>query len=331
MRELVIHTGLDAGLLGELAGEMACNQPQLLGQGISLQPGEAFLAAALRNDWTAWRWRERRRLWKPWRRGDHVWTVAHGLVHPLLQERRFGRLQRQTAAMGFRMAVVVHLLDGREQLARDYARALISLRFCGSLDDYVDQQLEQHAQRYRLDQLFEPLLEWLGARGLRFVRHSSRPGGRLPTTWDTLDTLGGAGPRGGSGGSLRAPLPPPVWRSPEERPATWSLRRVRLAQELLQHQQQPPRGRQREQLRRRLEERLAQPHGLEPTVESWADVLQLPGVPSSFCAAQERLGLKVWGLGWPDTASSTALARALATPPRRRRRQARRRSSRRSG
>jgi hypothetical protein len=284
----------------------------------------------LQNNWTPWRRHARLRLWKPWRRHDHLWSVAPGLVAPLLQERRFHRLQQQVAAMDFRLAVVVHLLDGPEQLARDYVRALTALRFCGSLQDYAARQLEHHPQRYLVDRLFEPLLGWLGARGLRFVRHPAAPGDRLATTWQTLDALGGAGRPVRHAKPAAADAAAAAWASmPPPAPAI-SLRQVQLTQELLRDLGQPPRGRQREQLRRSLEARLAACEGVEPGVTSWAEALSAGTVPASVSVAQERLGLKVWGLGWPSTASSTALAESLSVTPRQRR-QAIRRSRRRSG
>ncbi|WP_043369114.1 hypothetical protein [Cyanobium sp. PCC 7001] len=329
-RELVIHTGLDPTLISELALEASLNRKQLRKRGISLHPGAALVPAVLRNNWQAWRQHERLRLWKPWRRDDHLWAVAPSLVNPLLQERRLSRLQHQVGAMGFRLAVVVHLLDGREQLARDYVRALTALRFCGSLDDYVARQLERHPQRYLVDRLFEPLLEWLGARGLRFVLHSAAPADRLATTWGTLDHLGGAGPLDSTTPPIMAPETARTWAAPVPLTAGLSLHQVKVAQELLQGLGHPPRGRQREQLRKSLEARVAAAASDEPPVHSWAVALGAGAAPAGVSLAQDRLGLKVWGMGWPATASSLALADSMALTPRRRR-QAMRRSRRRSG
>ncbi|EDY37468.1 hypothetical protein CPCC7001_346 [Cyanobium sp. PCC 7001] len=105
---------------------------------------------------------------------------------------------------------------------------------------------------------------------------------------------------------------------------------MKVAQELLQGLGHPPRGRQREQLRKSLEARVAAAASDEPPVHSWAVALGAGAAPAGVSLAQDRLGLKVWGMGWPATASSLALADSMALTPRRRR-QAMRRSRRRSG
>lgn len=316
-RELLLHTGFDAGLIAELAAEVAANRRELRRWGLCAHPGEALVPAVLRNDWAAWRRLERRRLWKPWRRHEHLWAVAPGLVPSLLQERRFGRLQQQVEERGFRLAIAVHLFDGREQLARDYARSLVALRCTGSMETFAARQLAQHPQRYRLDRLFEPLLEWCGTRGLRFVLHPPARGERLATTWSTLSLFGGAGCRELPASSEDAVTPPPSWRPAGPMVPDISPAAVALARQWLQGADQPPRGPRRrqqlQQLKAQLEGARPQPPGAgsgQPGEQggyaSWADFLDAPPLADEIAAAQQRLGLKVWGMDWPERGPITA-------------------------
>ncbi|MBE9171821.1 hypothetical protein IQ216_01600 [Cyanobium sp. LEGE 06143] len=311
-RELLLHTGLDGGLMAELAADVSANRRQLRRHGISAHPGETLLPAVLRNDWSAWNRLERGRLWKPWRRHEHLWAVAPGLVPSLLQERRFGRLRQQVDERGFQLAIVVHLFDGREQLARDFARCLMAFRCAGSYDAFAARQLERHPQRYRLDRLFEPLLEWCGARGLRFVLHPPGGGHRLASTWTTLSLFGGAGcsdlPASG-GESMTAP---PPWQAGLPISPDLSPRAVALAQQCLQGLNQPPRGERRQQLRRKLKAQLAGSSLDEAPKTSWADLFDAPSLAAEFAEAQQRFGLRVWGMDWPAQGPITPAALPLA-------------------
>lgn len=307
-RELLLHTGLDGGLIAELAADVAANLPQLRRRGICAHPGEALLPAVLGNDWTAWKRLERGRRWKPWRRHEHLWAVAPGLVPSLLQERRFGRLQQQVEEQGFRLAIAVHLFDGREQLARDFARCLIGLRCIDSYDAFAARQLEQHPQRYRLDRLFEPLLEWCGARGLRFVLHPPAGGERLASTWTTLSLFGGAGCPERPGSSDEATPSQPPWQAGLPIPPDLSPRAVALAQQCLQGLDQPPRGQRRQQLRQQLKAQLNGSSLPEPAEPCWADRFEAPCLDAEIAAAQQRLGLRVWGMDWPALGPITPAA-----------------------
>jgi hypothetical protein len=293
-RELVIHTGQDRGLIESLTDRLESHRSQLQERGISLWPAACLEPAILRNDWIPWRQQDRRPRWAPWRRpAPAIWVSSQAMLRPLLQERRMQRLRLQFEALGVRPVIVVHLLDGRELLARDFARAVLNLRWSGSFEAFVHSTLERAPLRYHADALFRPLLEWCGALGVRFVLHSARGRRRPDPGIISLLTLMEQGHPIG-------PLASIPRRSSQSQS---SLEHLRLSQLVLQTMGHPPTGAVRQQLLGLIARAIRVGSGEDSAGLAdhlWSPLLgEVPPLPSSIRKAQRQLALKVWGGTWP--------------------------------
>jgi hypothetical protein len=293
-RELVIHTGQDRSLIESLTRRLESHRCQLQEREISLWPAACLEPAILHNNWKSWQQQHQRPFWAPWRQpAPAVWVSSQALLRPLLQERRIQRLRPQFERLGVRPVIVVHLLDGRELLARDFARAVLNLRWCGSFEAFVQNMLERDPLRYDIHALFRPLLEWCGALGVRFVLHSTRSRRRPDPGITSLLTLMEQG----------HPIGPLASIPRHSSQAQTSLRHLRLSQLVLQSLAHPPKGALRRQLLELIARSIGDSSGQDCANLAnhlWTPLLGgMPVLPPSIRKSQEQLALKVWGGQWP--------------------------------
>ncbi|MFQ6539605.1 MULTISPECIES: hypothetical protein [Aphanothece] len=291
-RDLVIHTGQSSNLIADLSRQVETNRHLLKHWGIDCRPPESLLPAILRNNWKLWQRQEQRRRWNPWHRKKAVWVSDQSMLSPLLQERRLQRLRPQLEERGFRLVIMVHLLDGEELMARDYARAVMALRWGGTFGDFVAKRLQHHPLRYHVDRLFMPLLERCGALGVRFVLHTSQTARDPEPSFETLlDVL-----RTGH------PVQPLHWLPQHQTSSQASLRQFHLSRLVVQGLGKPPKGARRQQLVGLIKKSIEREQTCTNMINHpWAPlVIEQVELPESIAIAQQRLARKAWGAEWPQ-------------------------------